>query len=62
MPAHFRIYKVLADGALQFVQSAPTLEDAKTRVQELGKHWPGEYLIENQETRARALINTKDKN
>ncbi len=53
---------MLADGALQFVQSAPTLEDAKTRVQELGKHWPGEYLIENQETRARALINTKDKN
>jgi hypothetical protein len=57
---HFRIYKVLADGALQFVQSVPTLEDAKARVQELSKHWPGDYLIENKETGERLSMNTND--
>jgi hypothetical protein len=58
--AHFRIYNVQGDGALHFVELTPTLEDAKGRVRELGKHWPGEYVIENDQTGERLFTNTSD--
>jgi hypothetical protein len=51
---------VQRDGALQFVELAPTLEGAKERVRELARHWPGKYLIENEETGERQFINTTD--
>jgi hypothetical protein len=37
-----------------------TLQDAKERVRELGRLWPGEYIIENQETRERMFVSTRD--
>jgi len=46
---HSGIFTVQSDGALHFVQSVHTLHDAKARVRELGKLWPGEYVIENEE-------------
>jgi hypothetical protein len=58
--AQFRIYKAQVDGELQFLQGLPTLEDAKARVRELGKHWPGDYVIENDETGERAFIDISD--
>jgi hypothetical protein len=51
---------VQGDGALHFVELAPTLEDAKGRVRELGKHWPGEYVIEDDQTGERLFTNTSD--
>jgi hypothetical protein len=53
---------VQGDGDLQFVQSATTLQEAKARVRELGKYWPGDYVIENDETAELIFINTKDEN
>jgi hypothetical protein len=59
---HFpiRIYRVQSDGALQFVEAIQTLEGAKGRVRELGKHWPGEYFIENEGTGEVVFIDTKN--
>ena len=56
----FRIYKVQGDGALQFVQAMHTFHDVKERVRELGRLWPGEYVIENEETGERMFVNTRD--
>jgi hypothetical protein len=46
----FCIYKVQSDGGLHFVKAKQTFDDAKARVRELGDVWPGEYVIENEET------------
>jgi hypothetical protein len=56
----FRIYKVQGDGALQFVQAMHTFHRAKERVRELGRLWPGEYVMENEETGERVFVNTSD--
>jgi hypothetical protein len=56
----FRIYKVQSDGDLHFIEALPTLEEAKTRVIELGEVWPGEYAIDNEETGERVFVNTGD--
>ena len=50
MPLPFRIFKVLGDGSLQFVEEAHTLEYARVSVGELARLWPGEYIIQNEET------------
>ena len=34
----FRIYKVQSDGDLHFIEALPTLDEAKTRVRELGEY------------------------
>jgi hypothetical protein len=54
----FRIYRVQDDGALQFLQATQTLHDAKERVRDLGRLWPGEYVIENEATGDRVFVNT----
>jgi hypothetical protein len=51
-----RIYRVQTNGALQFVEAIQTLDDAKVLVRELGKLWPGEYVIENEETGERVFV------
>jgi hypothetical protein len=56
----FRIYKVQGDGGLHFIEALPTLDEAKTRVRALGDIWPGEYVIDNEETSERLFINTRD--
>jgi len=43
---------------LHFVAAVQTLDDAKTRVQELGEVWPGEYVIHKEETGERFSIIT----
>lgn len=55
-----RIYRVQTDGALQFVEAIQTFGGAKERVRELGKLWPGKYVIENEETGQRVFISTRD--
>ena len=56
----FRIYKVQGDGDLHFVGAMQTFDDAKGRVRELGEAWPGEYVIDNEETGERMFISTGD--
>ncbi len=56
----FRIYKVQSDGDLHFVEAMHTLDDAKARVRGLGDVWPGEYVIDNEETGERAFVSTRD--
>ena len=56
----FRIYKVQNDGELHFVKAVQTFDDAAALVRELGEVWPGEYIIENEETVERVFINTRD--
>jgi hypothetical protein len=56
----FRIYKVQSDGGVHFVEAVQTFDSAKERVRALGKLWPGEYVIENEETGKRLFANTRD--
>jgi CheY-like chemotaxis protein len=56
----FRIYKVQSDGNPHFVEETQTLDAAKERVRELGKHWPGKYVIQNEEPRERVFVSTRD--
>ncbi len=53
MPLPFSIFKVLGDGSLHFVEKAQTLEDA---ARDLARLWPGEYIIQNEETGERVVI------
>jgi hypothetical protein len=56
----FRIFKLQTDGRLHFVEVLQTFDDARARVGELGESWPGEYLIDNEETGERVFISTRD--
>jgi hypothetical protein len=56
----FRIYRVQSDGDLHFVEAAQSFDDATVRVRELGKLWPGEYVIDNEETGERVFVSTRD--
>jgi hypothetical protein len=54
----FRIFKLQTDGSPQFVEEAPTLEDAIERVEALAESRPGEYIIKNEETGERVFVTT----
>jgi hypothetical protein len=56
----FRIFKLQRDGDLHFVEAAQTFDGAKGRVRELGSVWPGEYVIDNEETTERVFISTRN--
>ena len=56
----FRIFKLQNDGHLHFIEALPTLDEAKTLVRELGERWPGEYVIDNEETGERVFVSTSD--
>jgi hypothetical protein len=53
----FDVFKMGKEGPV-WRGSANTLDDAKARVQKLGKIQPGEYLIINQRTGERLEITT----
>ena len=57
----FRIFKVQGDSVLHFVQALRTLDDAKSRVEELGEMWPGDYVIGNEGTGEPVLVSTTGK-
>jgi hypothetical protein len=56
----FRISRLQSDGDLHFVEAVQTFDDAKERVSELGEEWPGEFVIDNEETGERLFVNTRD--
>ena len=56
MPLPFRIFKLRGDGSLHFVEEAENLEDARERVADLARLWPGEYIIQNEQTGERVSI------
>ena len=56
----FRVFKVQSDGDLHFVEASPTLDEAQTLVRGLGELWPGDYVIENEETGERVFVSTRD--
>ena len=56
MPLPFRVFKVRGDGSLHSVEEAESLEDARERVADLARLWPGEYIIQNEETGERVSI------
>ena len=60
MPCLFRISKVRDDGSLNFIEAMYTLEDAKARLRQIGKLWPGDYVIDNEETGERIFVSTND--
>jgi hypothetical protein len=57
----FRIFKLRTDGSPHVVEEAQTLEDAIERVEALAELWPGEYIIQNEETGERVFITAGSK-
>ncbi len=58
----FRIFKLRDDGSLHFVEKAETLDDARERVSGFARLWPGEYIIQNEETGERVVITSGSQN
>jgi hypothetical protein len=56
----FRILRLQHDGGLHFVEAIQSFDGVKERVRELGSVWPGEYVIDNEETGERMFISTTD--
>ena len=56
----FRISKVRDDGSLHFIEAINTLDEAKARVRQIGKLWPGDYVIDDEETGERVFASTND--
>jgi hypothetical protein len=56
MPLAFRIFKLRDDGSQHFVEEGENIEDARERVGDLAGLWPGEYIIQNEETGERVVI------
>ncbi len=54
----FRVFKVRGDGSLHFIEEAETLDDARECVGEFAVVWPGEYVIQNEETGERVVISS----
>jgi hypothetical protein len=51
----FYIYKLRDDGSLRFVEAVQTLDLARERLQQLGELWPGEYVVDKEETGERVF-------
>jgi hypothetical protein len=51
---------VQGDGNLHFVEAVETFDDATALVAELGESWPGEFVIDNEETGERVFVSTRD--
>ena len=60
MSLPFSIFKMQDDGSLQFVEEAHTLEYARVSVGEIARLWPGEYIIQNEETGERVVITSQN--
>ncbi len=45
---------------LHFVEAVETFDDATALVRELGESWPGEFVIDNEETGQRVFVSTGD--
>jgi hypothetical protein len=56
----FRIYKVLSNGNLHFIEAVQDFDTVKARMQELRELWPGDYVIHNEDTGERMLIPSRD--
>lgn len=52
----FDIFRMETGGAHLWLESAPNLENAKTRIRELAAHLPGEYMVLSQKTGNKLVI------
>ena len=56
----FHIFKLQNDGDLHFVEAVQSFDHAAARVRELGDSWPGEHIIDNEETGERVFVSTRN--
>lgn len=56
MVPHFDIFQIQKDGSLRWCEAADTLQAARARVTELAQSFPGQYIIFNQQTAERLII------
>ena len=54
----FDIFQAETEGSVRWFEAAENLEGAKARVQELALRSPGEYIILNQKTGDKLVINS----
>jgi hypothetical protein len=48
------------DGKLHFVEMAQSFDDATALARGLGELWRGKYVVENEETGERVVVNARD--
>jgi hypothetical protein len=56
----FDIFRVSSTGALRWLEAAPTVDDAKKRIQEMTTSSSDEYIIYSQQTGNKVLIKAGD--
>lgn len=56
----FDIFQAETGGSVSWLEAAKTLEDAKARIQELALLSPGEYVVLNQNTGTKLVVNSVD--
>jgi hypothetical protein len=54
------LFSVLHRPRQPFSKGIQTLDGAKERVREIGRLWPGKYVIENEETGERVFVSTSE--
>ena len=54
----FDIFQTETGGCVRWLEAAKTLEDAKARVQELALRSPGGYVVVDQKTGNKLVINS----
>jgi hypothetical protein len=52
----------MPNGSQHFVGEAENLESARARVGNLAGFWPGEYIIQNEDTGERVVITSRQPN
>jgi hypothetical protein len=55
----FDLFRLEGEGEVRWLEAAATLEHAKARIKELAAHVSGEYLILDQKTGAKLVIDCK---
>jgi|HubBroStandDraft_6_1064221.scaffolds.fasta_scaffold7613221_1 hypothetical protein len=56
----FDIFQTETGGSVSWLEAAKTLEGAKARIQELALLSPGEYVVLNQNTGTKLVVNSVD--
>jgi len=61
MISMFDIFQSETNGDVLWVETAPTMEEAKARVRRRAIHSPGEYIILDENTGHRALLGISER-
>ena len=56
IPPPFDVFRIERGGSVRWLEAAAALEDAKTRIEDHGSFWPATYVVVDQRTGSKFLI------